>query len=140
MTMAIGKISIYRARSSSVSEEIAAAAAVFTITPNPIINEVNEDAAASASGTTSTLASVKMLPDYRPAAEDATSSVVTPPEIALLQKRIQFRRMLPCLDFEDLERKRMEMDESRLAYLLPAHNLIYLPTYLRTERNLKFYK
>ena len=115
MTMAIGKISIYRARSSSVSEEIAAAAAVFTITPNPIINEVNEDAATAAA---STVASVKMLPDYCPAAEDATSSVVTPPEIALLQKRIQFRRMLPCLDFEDLERKRMEMDESRLAYLL----------------------
>ena len=54
-----------------------------------------------------------MLPDYCPAAEDATSHPVTPPDIALLQKRIQFRRMLPCLDFEDLERKRMEMDESR---------------------------
>ena len=108
--MARSKIS--RARSSSVSEEIAAA--VFTITPNPIINEVNEDAATAAA---STVASVKMLPDYCPAAEDATSSVVTPPEIALLQKRIQFRRMLPCLDFEDLERKRMEMDESRLVGL-----------------------
>ena len=48
---------------------------------------------------------------------DATSSVVTPPEVALLQKRIQFRRMLPCLDFEDLDRKRMEMDESRYLFI-----------------------
>ena len=77
-----------------------------------LVNEVNEDAATAAS--TASATSVKLLPDYCPAAEDATShSVVTPPEIALLQKRIQFRRMLPCLDFEDLERKRMEMDESR---------------------------
>lgn len=53
---------------------------------------------------------------------------VTPPEIALLQKRIPFRRMLPCLNFEDLERERMEMDESRLelvdSRLAEAHRVV----------------
>ena len=63
---------------------------------------------------------------------DATSSVVTPPEVALLQKRIQFRRMLPCLDFEDLDRKRMEMDESRYFFIKKENELILLkPNFFR---------
>jgi len=121
-------------QSQGISEEIATA--VFSITPNPIVNEINENANPANAATSSlTAIPVKMLPDYCPPAEDApcgqsailvrmclvwdaTSSVVTPPEVALLQKRIQFRRMLPCLDFEDLERKRMEMDES--SYLIEA--------------------
>jgi len=112
-------------QSQGISEEIATA--VFSITPNPIVNEINENANPANAATSSlTVVPVKILPDYCPPAEDApcgqmwdaTSSVVTPPEVALLQKRIQFRRMLPCLDFEDLERKRMEMDES--SYLIEA--------------------
>jgi len=108
---------------------------VFSITPNPIVNEINENANLAATSSL-TVVPVKMLPDYCPPAEDApcgqmwdaTSSVVTPPEVALLQKRIQFRRMLPCLDFEDLDRKRMEMDESRLemvdSRLAEAHRVV----------------
>ena len=44
------------------------------------------------------------------------------------RKRMHFRRMIPCLDFDDLERERIEMDESRLELvddrLADAHRVV----------------
>ena len=54
-------------QSQGISEEIATA--VFSITPNPIVNEINENANAATSSLTAV--PVKMLPDYCPPAEDA---------------------------------------------------------------------
>ena len=45
---------------------------MFSITPNPIVNEINENANPANAATTSlTVVPVKMLPDYCPPAEDA---------------------------------------------------------------------
>ena len=57
-------------QSQGISEEIATA--VFSITPNPIVNEINENANPANAATSSlTVVPVKILPDYCPPAEDA---------------------------------------------------------------------
>ena len=95
----------------------AASTAVFTITPNPISVGAPTAATAAVSTTEVTLTSasedaisVKKLPDYCQPAEDTLG--MTPAELALIQKRIQLRRILPCIRFEDLESER-GVDESR---------------------------
>lgn len=112
---------------ASASEK-AASTAVFTITPNPIsVGATTAAAAAAVSTTEVTLTSasedaisVKKLPDYCPPAEDTLG--MTPAELALIQKRIQLKRILPCIRFEDLESDRghdesrsLEMVDKRLA-------------------------
>ena len=111
---------------SAVAEDKQLAA--FTITPNPISVAASAATAAStttevtltsASDTTDAI-SVKKLPDYCPPAEDNLG--ISPAEIALIQKRIQLKRILPCIRFEDLESERghdesrsLEMVDKRLA-------------------------
>ena len=105
-----------------------ASTAVFTITPNPIsVGATTVAAAAAVSTTEVTLTSasedaisVKKLPDYSAPAEDTLG--MTPAELALIQKRIQLKRILPCIRFEDLESERghdesrsLEMVDKRLA-------------------------
>ena len=112
---------------ASASEK-AASTAVFTITPNPIsVGATTVAAAAAVSTTEVTLTSasedaisVKKLPDYSAPAEDTLG--MTPAELALIQKRIQLKRILPCIRFEDLESDRghdesrsLEMVDKRLA-------------------------
>ena len=110
---------------ASASEK-AASTAVFTITPNPIsVGATTAAAAVSTTEVTLTSASedaisVKKLPDYCPPAEDTLG--MTPAELALIQKRIQLKRILPCIRFEDLESDRghdesrsLEMVDKRLA-------------------------
>ena len=115
---------------ASASEK-AASTAVFTITPNPIsvgaTTAATAAAAAPVSTTEATLTSasedaisVKKLPDYCAPAEDTLG--MTPAELALIQKRIQLKRILPCIRFEDLESERghdesrsLEMVDKRLA-------------------------
>ena len=102
--------------------------AAFTITPNPISVAASATTAASttevtltsASDTTADAISVKKLPDYCPPAEDNLG--ISPAEIAMIQKRIQLKRILPCIRFEDLESERghdesrsLEMVDKRLA-------------------------
>ena len=110
---------------ASASEK-AASTAVFTITPNPIsVGATTAAAAVSTTEVTLTSASedaisVKKLPDYSAPAEDTLG--MTPAELALIQKRIQLKRILPCIRFEDLESERghdesrsLEMVDKRLA-------------------------
>ena len=108
-----------------------ASTAVFTITPNPISVGATTAATAAAAAPVSTTEvtltsasedaiSVKKLPDYSAPAEDTLG--MTPAELALIQKRIQLKRILPCIRFEDLESERghdesrsLEMVDKRLA-------------------------